>query len=150
MLKIKDIISMLKDLYKSNLLIENPIDVVLTMGIFSLLCNFLSKIGLIFVIASGILFLFDASKGICLLTLFIPSILIFSNVPVVCVKNVINYTKKHIDVKMKCKKNVEEHKKYNINNCILKDNFKAESKKYNYNEKYTDRINKNIVRIRKK
>ena len=142
MLKIKDIINVLKNLYKSNLLIESRIDVILTMGVFSLICNFLSKFGLVFVVASGILSLLDVTKGVCLLILFTPSILVFSNVPIVYTKNFIHHIKE-------CKTERRNIKDINYE----KNNF-VNTEKRSFNNDYVpykkNNNSKELVRVRKK
>jgi len=139
MLKIKDIISMLKDLYKSNLMLENFFDVLLTISAFSFCCNFLSKVGLTFVLASGVLYLLDTATGLVLLTLFAPSILVLINLPIAYVRNLTKAIKKH---------NLE---KVNLNEIkAISHPIKIVEKNYNYNNNLSGYKERNMVRVRKK
>lgn len=139
MLKIKDIISMLKDLYKSNLMLENFFDVLLTISAFSFCCNFLSKVGLTFVFASGVLYLLDAATGLVLSTLFAPSILVLINLPIAYVRNLTKAIKKH---------NLE---KVDLNEIkAISNHIKIVEKNYNYNNNLSGYKERNMVRVRKK
>ena len=141
MLKIKDIISMLKDLYKSNLILENFFDVLLTIGAFSFCCNFFSKVGLSFVLLSGTLYLFDVAIGFVLLTFFTPTILILANLPVAYIKNIAK------DIKQYKKDN-----KINEINSIENNSLTVTSyKRYycNSNSNHNEKSSK-MVRVRKK
>jgi len=140
MLKIKDIINMIKDLYNSNLVIENIFDVLITTGVFSLCCNFLSKIGLSFVVVSGILYLFNVSTGIVLLTLFAPSILILANVPVVYTINMIKGIKKYNLKTVDAVSSVD----------IINKNVSGVKTNFNYSNNYSSYRNKNLTRVRKR
>lgn len=140
MLKIKDIISILKELYNSNLIIENIFDVLITTGVFSLCCNFLSKVGLMFVAAAGVLYMLDVATGIVLLTLFTPSILFISNVPVVYTINIAKEIKRY-----KTMGSDENPINKEINEPVKKDKFDL-----NYNRDCSNYKSKNLVRVRKR
>lgn len=148
MLKIKDIISMLKDLYKSNLILENFFDVLLTIGAFSLCCNFLSKFGLTFVLLSGVLYLLDVATGIVFLTLFAPSIFVLANLPIAYIKNITKDIKQYKNDNKNLDKNQEDIYISYLNET--KEMKNISKKQYSCNDKESLNKKMNMVRVRKK
>ena len=148
MLKIKDIISMLKDLYKSNLILENFFDVLLTIGAFSFCCNFLSKFGLTFVLLSGVLYLLDVATGLILLTLFTPSILVLANLPIAYMKNITKGIKQYKNDNKNLDKNQEDIYISKLNK--EKEMKNISKKQYSCNDMKSLNKKMNMVRVRKK
>lgn len=140
-LNIKNLIKTLKELYNSNLFLENILDVLLTTGTLSFCYNFFSKSGLMFVVTSAFFYITKVPLNICLSILFAPSILILLNVPVVYGINILKILRK--------KKN-NSNKISNLyisdNKKEIKDNFKTN----NLLNENTNHLQKAMVRVRKK
>lgn len=141
-LNIKNLIKTLKELYNSNLFLENILDVLLTTGTLSFCYNFFSKAGLIFVVTSAFFYITKVPLNICLSVLFTPSILILLNVPIVYGINIVKILRKNKQ------NNVNKISNSYISNDKkeIKDNFKTN----NLLNENTNHLQKSMVRVRKK
>lgn len=140
-LNIKNLIKTLKELYNSNLFLENILDVLLTTGTLSFCYNFFSKSGLMFVVTSAFFYITKVPLNICLSILFAPSILILLNVPIVYGINIVKILRK--------KKNNSNK----ISNLYISDNKKEIKDNFKTNKLLNENINhlqKAMVRVRKK
>lgn len=140
-LNIKNLIKTLKELYNSNLFLENILDVLLTTGTLSFCYNFFSKSGLMFVVASAFFYVTKVPLNICLSILFAPSILILLNVPVVYGINIVKILRKR------------KNNSNKISNLYISDNKKETKDNFKTNNLLNENPNhlqKAMVRVRKK
>lgn len=138
-LNLKNLISIMKNLYKSNLFLENIFEVIIDVGFLGFCYNFFSKIGLTFVVSSIILLINKVPLGLSLGVLFTPTILILANVPISYLNTII---------KIKRNKNKKEENIIKEELIINKNEVNNRVNVY-YSNNYKTNSNK-MIRVRKK